>query len=80
MFNKSKDGIHWEPVEANDPVVYRGGASEFGWSFDLDGNLFAVLRNEDGDKTGWGRKVAFAETEVAVYTGDAHLGKWTFKQ
>lgn len=31
MFNKSSDGINWEPVDPKIPSVYRGGASEVGW-------------------------------------------------
>jgi hypothetical protein len=50
MFNQSTDGLNWEPVDPKTPVVYRGGASEVGWSFDLEGNLYGILRNEDGDK------------------------------
>jgi hypothetical protein len=50
MFNKSSDGINWEPVDPKIPHVYVGGGSEVGWGFDLLGNLYGVIRNEDGDK------------------------------
>ncbi len=47
FINKTKDGIHWEPVggEAT-PFVYEGGISEVGWHFDLNGDIWAVGRNE----------------------------------
>lgn len=72
MFNKSTDGLNWEPVDKNIPHVYTGGASEVGWQFDLEGNLYGVLRNEDGDKTGWGRKIAKADYN--------DLGNWKFNE
>ena len=31
MFNKSSDGINWEPVNPKKPHVYVGGVSEVGW-------------------------------------------------
>ena len=31
MFNKSKDGLNWEPVDPKIPHVYTGGVSEVGW-------------------------------------------------
>jgi hypothetical protein len=42
--------------------------SEFGWEFDADGRLWAVLRNEDGDTTGFGSNVCTAEV--------GHYGHW----
>ena len=69
--NKTKDGINWEPVGGDQtPFVYEGGISEVGWYFDLDGNIWAVGRNEDGDESGWGRRVAHASKE--------NIAKWTF--
>lgn len=32
-------------------------------TFDLDGNFWGVLRNEDGDPSGFGSRVAFAPKE-----------------
>ncbi len=52
-FMFTDDGETWEPVEGG-PVVYNGGCSESSWELDLDGRLWAVLRNEDGDDTGFG--------------------------
>jgi len=48
--------------------VYRGGASEVGWTFDLEGTFWGVLRNEDGDDSGWGSRIARAKA------GD--IGNW----
>ena len=43
------DGIEWNPVNEDRPATYNGGISEIGWTFDLEGNLWGVGRNEDGD-------------------------------
>merc|ERR1712131_574709 len=56
-FNKSSDGVNWEPVNSENEVPYRGGISEIGWAFDLDGNIWGVGRNEDGDDSGWGSRI-----------------------
>jgi len=58
MLNKSSDGVNWEPVDKNHPVSYIGGGSELGWMFDLQGHFWGVIRNEDGDESGWGSRVA----------------------
>jgi hypothetical protein len=58
MLNKSKDGVNWEPVDKDEPVSYVGGGSELGWGFDLQGHFWGVVRNEDGDESGWGSRVA----------------------
>lgn len=69
FFKQTNDGVNWKSV--NDTgSVYFGGVSETGWEFDRDGNLWAVTRNEDGDKTGFGSHVAFAKA--------GHLGNWEF--
>lgn len=31
LFNKSNDGINWEPVDAEKPISYVGGTTETGW-------------------------------------------------
>jgi hypothetical protein len=59
MLKTTEDGINWVTVD-NKAYVYKGGVSEAGFEFDEDGNLWAVLRNEHGDKTGFGSHVAFA--------------------
>jgi len=60
FFNYSTDGIHWQPVNPDITVLYDGGVSEVGWTFDDDGNFYAVMRNEDGDDTGFGSHTVFA--------------------
>jgi len=59
-FNYTHDGRNWFPVNQTVPWMYYGGVSEVGWTFDAKGNFWAVLRNEDGDATGFGSHVAFA--------------------
>jgi hypothetical protein len=59
-FQVSTDGVHWAPV-GEEAEVYRGGASEAAFAFDGDGVLWAVLRNEDGDHTGFGSLLCRAE-------------------
>ncbi len=67
-FTQSHDGLSWEPTEPDAGVVYSGGASEVGWELDEDGTLWAVLRNEDGDLTGFGSNVCTA--------APGHYGHW----
>lgn len=38
--------------------------------FDLDGNVWGVIRNEDGDASGWGSRIFRADA--------ATPGKWEF--
>ena len=71
-FNKSSDGINWEPVNPENEVPYRGGISEIGWAFDLDGNIWGVGRNEDGDDSGWGSRIFSAPAE--------DLSHWTWTE
>ncbi len=66
-FQASTDGVNWMPVGA-EAEVYRGGASEAAFAFDGDGTLWAVLRNEDGDQTGFGSLICSAKAES--------LGTW----
>merc|ERR1719369_707327 len=68
FLNKSKDGIDWEPE--GQEIVYHGGLTELGFNFDLDGNMWGVGRNEDGDDSGWGSRTFFAEKE--------DLSNWQF--
>ncbi len=68
FFNTSVDAVTWTPT--NPAGVYQGGASETGWEFDLNGTLWAVLRNEDGDSSGWGSRIARATP--------GSLGHWSF--
>jgi hypothetical protein len=59
-FRVSDDGLHWRHVNESHPIVYEGGVSEAGWEFDSQGDLWAVLRNEDGDETGFGSHLVHA--------------------
>jgi hypothetical protein len=58
----SEDGLNWQPV-GTVAEVYRGGASEAAFGFDGAGDLWAVLRNEDGDKTGFGSLLCHAPAD-----------------
>jgi hypothetical protein len=64
----SDDGDNWIPVD-NAEYVYQGGVSEAAFEFDSDGTLWAELRNEDGDTTGFGSKVCSAQAGA--------LSKWS---
>jgi hypothetical protein len=66
-FQSSVDGLAWAPV-AQEASVYRGGASEAAFEFDDDGTLWAVLRNEDGDASGFGSLLCSAPAQA--------LGQW----
>ncbi len=68
----SDDGLRWAPVDPDRPVVYRGGVSEVAWELDVDGRLWAVTRNEDGDGSGWGSHVAVAPAD--------DLAGWVFPE
>ena len=67
-FWESDDGLEWKKVE-NQDFVYEGGVSEVAFEFDIDGGLWAVGRNEDGDETGAGSQVCFAPSHA--------LSDWT---
>lgn len=59
----SADGTAWTDVDRDRPDVYVGGASEAGFELDEDGGLWAVLRNEDGDASGFGSLLCHAPAE-----------------
>lgn len=67
LFEKSRDGMNWEPV-GDESVVYRGGICEVAFEFTTRGDLVAIGRNEDGDTTGFGSQLFFAKKEK--------LGTW----
>ena len=52
-FNQSTDGLEWSAENDSKPTVYEGGISEVGWTYDLNGNIWGVGRNEHGDNSGW---------------------------
>jgi hypothetical protein len=62
------DGRHWLPADPAHPVVSRGGGSETDFALLQDGSLFGVIRNEEGDESGWGSKLCRAPKDA--------LGKW----
>jgi len=69
FLNRSQDGLNWSPVGKT--IVYNGGISEVGWYFDLQGNMWGVGRNEDGDESGWGSRTFRADKD------DLSNWKWT---
>ena len=68
FLNMSTDGINWQPV--GQEVIYHGGLTEVGFYFDLEGNVWGVARNEDGDESGWGSRTFFASQD--------DLSSWNF--
>jgi len=62
-FKVSEDGVSFTKVD-DKPYVYKGGVSEVAFEFDVEGNLWAVTRNEDGDSSGFGSHVCFAPKEA----------------
>jgi hypothetical protein len=68
-FLTTTDGRTFAGVDPGNPVVYRGGGSESDFALSDAGDLFAVIRNEAGDETGWGSKVCHAPA--------GQLGRWT---
>ncbi len=67
----TSDGITWQGLTPGKPVVSRGGGSESDYTIGDDGSLFAVIRNEAGDATGFGSKVCHASAN--------DLTAWTCK-
>lgn len=57
---RSRDGRHFRPFSANGAVVIRGGGTETDFALGSNGSLFAVVRNEEGDASGWGSKLCRA--------------------
>lgn len=56
----TSDGIEWEPLLAGGSAVVHGGGREAVFSSDDDGSLFAVVRNDASDASGYGSSVCFA--------------------
>lgn len=65
------DGKTWAPFNPAREFVLKGGTSETDIAFDDAGNLFAVARNEAGDKDGFGSKICRATKD--------DITKWTCK-
>lgn len=67
----TNDGINFEPIQAEyQATMNHTGGSENGWMFDLFGNIWGVIRNEDGDESGWGSRMFRAD--------HANPGDWVF--
>ncbi len=62
-FRGTANGDAWTDVDRDRPDVYRGGASEAAFELDDDGGLWAVLRNEDGDASGFGSLLCHAPAD-----------------
>jgi hypothetical protein len=57
----SDNGKTWTNVNKKPTFQYTGGVSEIGMAVSpLDGNMYIVMRNEDGDESGFGSRVARA--------------------
>jgi hypothetical protein len=57
---RSSDGRSWRPFDPARPAVYEGGGSEADCVLGDDGSLYGVIRNEAGDRSGWGSLVCRA--------------------
>lgn len=66
----STDGVVWTGVDPSNPSVYHGGGSEMDFALTAD-RLYAVIRNEAGDATGYGSKVCTAPAATPA--------RWTCK-
>ena len=58
---ESNDGINFN--EISKAYQYIGGVSEVAFEFDEKENFWAVSRNEDGDKSGFGSHLIFANSK-----------------
>lgn len=67
IFERSTDGVSWKPV-GSDLGVYVGGVCEVSFAFTAKGDLVAIGRNEDGDHSGFGTQLFFAQADS--------LGTW----
>ena len=69
-WQRSTDGLLWEPVVGDDPAVFQDGCSESDIVHLDDGSIIAVARNDFGDADGhYGTKICRAPAE--------DLGAWT---
>lgn len=57
----SDDGLNWEGE-----TVWTGGGSETDFAFEHNGRLVAVIRNEAGDKEGFGSLICRAESDALL--------------
>lgn len=65
----TEDGRTFSPVDPATPESYFGGVGETAFEIDDEGALWAVLRNDLGDETGFGSQVCSASPDrLAVWT------------
>lgn len=60
------DGRSWSALVPGAATVHTGGGSETAMARLEDGSLLAVMRNEAGDRDGWGSKVCTAPPDALV--------------
>jgi hypothetical protein len=60
------DGRAWTGFDPQRPIVAEGGGSEAAFAVDGDDRLWAIIRNEAGDDSGWGSKLC--STAPGAYT------------
>jgi hypothetical protein len=63
-FRWSPDGVVWNDGPVSESIVYRGGVSEASFEFEASGRLWAVTRNEDGDRSGFGSHLVTAPADA----------------
>ena len=70
FFNASTDGGYtFQPLgKLPGGGAYNGGATEVAFTLDIDGNMWGISRNDEGDATGWGAHLFFGPA--------ADLGAW----
>lgn len=56
----TEDGFQWKPALEDRPVIHVGGGSETDFTFAEDGTLYAVMRNEFGERGRYGSLVCTA--------------------
>lgn len=71
FFKETTDGKYFYP-ELDSAQVHFGGVSECGFEFDYSGNLWGVTRLEDGDETGFGSHI--------IYADSAKIREWDFPE
>jgi hypothetical protein len=62
FFNYSTDGTNFKSILKSGGPVYFGGISELGFAVTTNG-IYAVGRNEDGDKSGSGTRIFYVSAQ-----------------
>lgn len=74
---RSDDGLRYAPLRSDQPAVLRGGGSEADFEFDGRGDLYAVVRNEAGDESGYGSKICTAgATDLSTWRCERDAKKY----